>query len=169
MLALQSAQGQPDAAGGGHVPDPDAVPAHGAPLASQWPVVPAELSARQLARLPLLGKRAGTLSRRKFRITAALFRARHLRWRARMTSRFETCQRCPLLRLPGQRTEIPRWFAMTGCRLVTGGNADQQRLAKRTSEKIHRHRQRDRLGRQEIASALAAVGTTDDGAVIDLA
>src|SRR5215470_12544708 len=117
MLALQSAQGQPDAEGGGHVPDPDAVPAHGAPPASQWPVVPAELSPRQLARLSLLGQRAGALSRRKFRITAALFRARHLGWRLGMTSRFGDRQRPPLLRLPGQRTEIPRRFAMAGRRL----------------------------------------------------
>src|SRR5260370_10855757 len=63
MLALQSAQGQPDVAGGRHVPDPDAVPAHGTPPASQWPVVPAELPARQLARLSLLGQRAGAVSR----------------------------------------------------------------------------------------------------------
>src|SRR5712671_5202195 len=61
MLALQSAQGQPDTAGGPHVPDPDAVPAHGAPPASQRPVVPAELPARQLARLSLLGQRAGAV------------------------------------------------------------------------------------------------------------
>ena len=37
------------------VPDPDAVPAHGAPFASQRPAVPAELSARELARLFVLG------------------------------------------------------------------------------------------------------------------
>src|SRR5258708_3304827 len=63
MLALQSAQGQPDVAGGRHVPDPDAVPARGTPPASQGPVVPAELPARQLARLSLLGQRAGAVSR----------------------------------------------------------------------------------------------------------
>src|SRR5260370_20441452 len=61
MLALQSAQGQSDASGGAHVPDPDAVPAHGAPPASQRPAVPAELPARQLARLSLLGQRAGAV------------------------------------------------------------------------------------------------------------
>src|SRR5258707_10261908 len=62
MLAMQPAQGQPDSSGGPHVPDPDAVPAHGTPPASQWPIVPAELSARQLARLSLLGQRAGAVS-----------------------------------------------------------------------------------------------------------
>src|SRR6478672_11262564 len=50
VLAVQSAQGQPDAAAGADVSAPVPVRADGAPAASQRPAVPAELSARQLAR-----------------------------------------------------------------------------------------------------------------------
>ena len=58
---LQSAQGQPDAGGGQDVALADAVPADGAAPAPERPAVPAELSARKLARLSLLGHRAGAV------------------------------------------------------------------------------------------------------------
>ena len=58
LLALQSAQGQPDAGRSQDVALADAVPADGAAPAPQRPAVPAELSARKLARLSLLGYRA---------------------------------------------------------------------------------------------------------------
>src|ERR1700676_5554264 len=61
LLALQSAQGQFDAAAGADVSAAAAIRADGAPAASQRPAVPAELPARQLARLSLLGYRAGSV------------------------------------------------------------------------------------------------------------
>ncbi len=63
LLALQFAQGQSDAARGQDVALADAVPAFGPAPASQRAIVSAELSARKLARLSLLGYRAGALSR----------------------------------------------------------------------------------------------------------
>ena len=57
MLAVQSAQGQPDPARGPDVALADAVPADRASIAPEWPAVSAELSAPQLARLSLLGHR----------------------------------------------------------------------------------------------------------------
>src|ERR1700730_19268004 len=61
LLALPSAQGQSDAAAGADVSAAAAIRADGAPVAPQRPAVPAELSARQLARLSLLGYRAGSV------------------------------------------------------------------------------------------------------------
>ena len=58
LFALQSAQGQSDAAAGADVSAAAAVRPDGAPAAPQRPAVPAELSARQLAGLSLLGYRA---------------------------------------------------------------------------------------------------------------
>src|SRR5499427_9338254 len=58
LLGLQPAQGQHDDGRGAHVPLADAVPADRAPPASQRPAVSAQLPARQLARLSLLGYRA---------------------------------------------------------------------------------------------------------------
>src|SRR3982074_2362996 len=59
---MQSAQGQSDAAAGPEVPAPAALRADGASAAPQRPALPAELPARQLARLSLLGHRAGSIS-----------------------------------------------------------------------------------------------------------
>src|SRR4051794_26891024 len=61
LLALQSEEGQHDAARSGHASLADAVPAERAAPAPQWPAVPAQLSARYLARLSLLGYRAGAV------------------------------------------------------------------------------------------------------------
>src|SRR6266478_9087986 len=58
VFAVQSAQGQPDAAAGADVSKAVPVRPDGASAASQRPAVPAELSARQLARLFVLGYRA---------------------------------------------------------------------------------------------------------------
>src|SRR5947209_1322298 len=55
LLRLQSQEGQPDAAGIRHVAGADAVPAERAPFAQERPAVSAELSARKLAGLSLLG------------------------------------------------------------------------------------------------------------------
>jgi hypothetical protein len=74
LLALQSHEGQPDPHRSQDVARPDAVPAERAPSAPQWPAVPAELSARQLARLSLLGYRARSMCDRG---------ARHVRYSAR--------------------------------------------------------------------------------------
>src|SRR5882724_6288202 len=72
VFAVQSAQGKPDAAPGADVSKATPVCADGASAASQRPAVPAELSARQLARLFILGYRArsvraGRAGRRKAR------------------------------------------------------------------------------------------------------
>ena len=66
LLALQSAQGQPDAGGSEDVAVADAVPADRASPAPQRPAVPAQLSARELARLSLLGHRTRSVSRHAF-------------------------------------------------------------------------------------------------------
>src|SRR6202165_2606317 len=58
LFAVQSSQGKPDAAAGADVSAPTPVRADGAPTAPQRETVPAELSARQLARLFILGYRA---------------------------------------------------------------------------------------------------------------
>src|SRR3979411_1159177 len=61
MLGLQSAQGQHDDGRGAYVALADAVPADGASPAPQRPAVSAQLPARQLARLSLLGYRTGSV------------------------------------------------------------------------------------------------------------
>src|SRR5450759_3774644 len=63
LLGLQSAQGQPDAARGQDVSLADAVPAHGVAPAPQRAGISAELPARKLARLSLLGYRTGAVRR----------------------------------------------------------------------------------------------------------
>src|SRR6516225_9122810 len=62
LLALQPAQGQSDARRVEDVAVAAAVPADGAAPAPQRPVVPAQLPARQLARLSLLGHRTRSMS-----------------------------------------------------------------------------------------------------------
>ena len=61
LLAVQSAQGRSPAARGRDEAAPDAFRADPARPPPQWPPVPAELPARELARLPLLGHRAGAV------------------------------------------------------------------------------------------------------------
>src|SRR3984893_15261785 len=61
MLAVPSPHGQSDTAAGADVSAATPVRADRAPAASQRPAVPAELSARQLARLFILGYRAGSV------------------------------------------------------------------------------------------------------------
>src|SRR4029453_15164760 len=63
LLALQSHEGQHDDGRGADVAVADAVPAEREPSAPQRPALPAELSARQLARLFLLGHRTRAVSR----------------------------------------------------------------------------------------------------------
>jgi hypothetical protein len=58
MFAVQSTQGQSDATAGADVPAPAPIRADGTSTAPQRPAVPAELSARQLAGLFILGYRA---------------------------------------------------------------------------------------------------------------
>src|SRR5207302_1946567 len=62
LLVLQSQEGQHDVQRGAHVAVADAVPTQRAPPAPQRTVVSAELSARQLAGLSLLGHRARSLT-----------------------------------------------------------------------------------------------------------
>src|SRR5687768_18445550 len=62
MLALQSEKGQHDHCRGRHVAITNAVSAERASPASEWPAIPAQLPARQLARLSLLGYRTGAVA-----------------------------------------------------------------------------------------------------------
>ena len=62
LLAVQSAQGQHDAAAGRDVPAAAAVPADRASVAPKRPAVSAELSARKLDGLSLLGYRTRSLA-----------------------------------------------------------------------------------------------------------
>src|SRR5262245_8412270 len=62
LLALQSQEGQHDHGRGQDVAFADAVPAERQSFAPQWSALPAELSARELARLSLLGQRAAAVS-----------------------------------------------------------------------------------------------------------
>src|SRR5437879_6998643 len=63
VFTVQSAQGQPDAAAGADVSKAISVRADGASAAPQRPAVSAELSARQLARLFILGYRTRSVDR----------------------------------------------------------------------------------------------------------
>src|SRR5215468_844834 len=62
LLALQSQEGQPDDGRGQDVAVADAVPAQRQSFAPQRPALSAELPARKLARLSLLGQRAAALT-----------------------------------------------------------------------------------------------------------
>jgi hypothetical protein len=62
LLALQSEEGRRDAFRGQDVAAPEAVPAECARPAQQWAAVPAQLSARKLDGLSLLGCRTGALT-----------------------------------------------------------------------------------------------------------
>src|SRR5207244_8716922 len=60
LPGLQPAEGQPPAARIAHAPEAPARAALDPPAAGEWPPVPAQLPARELARLSLLGQRAGS-------------------------------------------------------------------------------------------------------------
>ena len=76
VLAVQSAQGQSDAGAGQDVPAPGAVRADRAPAAPQRTAVPAELSARQLARLSRTGTPSWIRRRNSSTTTTEFVRAR---------------------------------------------------------------------------------------------
>src|SRR5581483_1019358 len=62
LRAVQPDEGRQAARRGAHAPGAEALPAHGVRAAPQRPAVPAELPARELARLSLLGYRARAVS-----------------------------------------------------------------------------------------------------------